>query len=103
MENKWYVGQPIVTIKNSKDGIIIKNKEYNIKGIINSFCACSHVLLDIGIASTANTSRCGRCRKEGFINNGILWKAEILFAPLDQDISELTDILKEPIKELIGK
>lgn len=102
MENKWYVGQPIVAIKNSSCGSIKKGQEFKIQGLMGFFCSCKEINIDVGIKAVMNTSRCERCNKT-FPNNYILWKVERLFAPLDQDISELTDILKEPIKELIEK
>jgi hypothetical protein len=102
MENKWYIGKPIVAIKNSKDNVIKKGQEFTIKGVMDSFCGCKDGIIDVGIKANMGTSRCVRCNKT-FPNNYILWKTERLFAPLDQDISELTDILKEPIKEFIEK
>ena len=101
MSNKWYIGQPIVVIKNSSCGNIKKGQEFTIKGLM-SFCKCNDIIIDVGLLTNYNLIGCDDCNGE-VKSNGILWKSEILFAPLDQDISELTDILKESIKEFIEK
>jgi hypothetical protein len=107
MSNKWYIGQPIVAIKNAKYGNIKKGQDFIIKGLMSHQCKCKGVLIDVGIPDISppigTYMRCGECGTSEIKNDYIMWKVEKLFAPLDQDISELTDILKEPIKEFIEK
>ena len=93
---KWYIGQPIVAIINTKCGHIKKGQEFTIKGLRRSWCTCDSVQIDIGLIPKSPLSICGKCRKETE-NGGIAWKSEICFSPLDQDISELTEILEQPI------
>jgi hypothetical protein len=101
MNNKWYIGQPIVAIEKSPNFEIKKGKEYEIKGINFCGCGCRTLILDVGIEYNANGNKyvCSASGKHYYGNyKGF---SETRFAPLDQDISELTDILKEPIKEFI--
>lgn len=107
MNNKWYIGQPIVAIKNSEFGNIKKNQEFTIKGLMGSTCKCKEVLIDVGISDFScemgSLTICGDCNLTEPKKDYIMWKVETLFAPMDIDISELTDILKEPIKEFIER
>jgi hypothetical protein len=107
MSNKWYIGQTIVAIKNAKYGNIKKGQEFTIKGLMGSDCNCKGVLIDVGIPDFSpkigEKTICGDCGIISPKKDYIMWKVERIFAPLDQDISELTDILKEPIKEFIEK
>ena len=103
MSHKWYIGQPIVAIENSPNFEIKKEKEYEIKGINFCGCGCRVLMLDVGIEyhTIGNKYTCGASNKVFYGNyKGFL---ETRFAPLDYDISELTDILKEPIKEFIER
>jgi hypothetical protein len=102
MSHKWYIGQPIVAIKNSNCGRIKKGQEFTIKGLMGSICKCGDVLIDIGLRSDHDGWGCFTCNTFRYSNNNY-WKKERLFAPMDIDISELTDILKEPIKEFIER
>lgn len=106
MENKWYIGQPIVAIKNSKYGNIKKGQEFTIKGLQKCSCYCCEAFIDVGLLSDipiGSILRCDSCNISWIRKDNIMWKHEAIFAPLDQDISELTDILKKPIKEFIDK
>lgn len=92
----WHTGQPILAIKNSQCGKIKKGQEFIIKGLRECPCNCEqHIQIDVGIIyhSIAPYEKCGGC---GCIRlkDPVHWKHEELFAPLDQDISELTEILK---------
>lgn len=92
---KWYIGQPIVAIENSPNNEIIKGKEYIIKGL-GIECSCGVITIDVGISMCNNTSTaicvCGKRNP-----NKIQGFAETRFAPLDVNISELTNILSEPL------
>lgn len=98
----WYIGQPVVAIKNSICGNIKKGQEFTIKGLRVCPCNCGrYLMLDVGIKdySIAPYEKCGGC---GYITprDPVYWKSEELFAPLDQDISELIEILenKQPFE-----
>jgi hypothetical protein len=99
---EWYINQDIIAIKNSQCGKIKKGQEFTIKGLKSSYCKCKDVLIDIGIKTDIPQVGCYYCNIFTE-SNGIGWKKERLFAPLDFDISELTKILEEPIKEYIEK
>lgn len=100
---KWYIGQPIVAITNSKCGNIKKGQEFTIKGIVQCSCKCGGSLINVGMQAPFSPSTCYRCGLNVTEKTTVRWKHERLFAPLDVDISELTDILKEPIKEYVEK
>lgn len=96
---KWYIGQPIVAIKDSKCGKIKKGQEFTILGLKKCDCKCGdHTIIDVGIKKTLTNPESGlqECTRCGFIGklDYVQWKNETLFAPLDVDISELTKILK---------
>ena len=95
----WYIGQRIVAIKNHNRGLFKKNDEFTIKGLQTSRCHCPGIEINIGI-STEYPMCCLICGWRT-LETGIRWFGEWNFAPLDVDISELTDILKEPIKQNI--
>lgn len=88
----WYIGQPILAIKNSRCGNIKKGQEFIIKGLAATMCDCKVIHIDVGLKIDAKRIRCSTCKLAW--NSEILWESEKLFAPLDQDISELTEILK---------
>lgn len=91
----WYIGQDIVCIKSA--GYYKKDQIYTIKGLQSGFCKCGGVNLDLGFKSASGLMTCDICwHSEG---TSILWCYENDFAPLDQDISELTEILTNPHKQ----
>jgi hypothetical protein len=88
---KWYIGQPIVAIRNQKQNVFKKGQEFKIKALRQSDC-CSHILIHIGIdASNVFSKMC--CSICGRLRDTDSFYSERNFAPLDQDISELTEIL----------
>lgn len=98
---KWYIGQPIVAIRNHDKGRFSKGQEFVVDGIKRSFCNCKGVLLDIGFAATTQKIKCYKCECVFQVNDGINWMHERNFAPLDQDISELTEILEQPLTKTL--
>lgn len=94
----WYIGQPIVAIKNSKCGKIKKGDEFIIHGL-QTMCKCTPIGIDVNIKYFGKNKKykCTKCGNTFYLNNK-LWKNSNLFAPLDVDISELTNILSEPSK-----
>lgn len=90
----WYIGQPIVAVKHSIAGHFRKGQEFTIKSLRGSWCNCGRIQLDVGLVPTGNIAKCVKCGTTTE-NGGVLWKSEICFAPLDQDISELTEILEQ--------
>jgi phage FluMu protein Com len=91
---KWYIGQPIVAIKNHSQGVFKKGQEFVIKGLQTSLCKCGCVLIDIGSTAGFNgIAKCPDCKQVAEIGSNINWFAEVMFAPLDVDISELTELL----------
>lgn len=97
---KWYIGQPIVCIKTPKYGNFKKGDEFVIKGLRKKYCICSTVLIDIGLLSDiplGKKMRCYDCGGHTISDDLIMWKCESLFAPLDVNISELTNILESPL------
>lgn len=94
----WYIGQPIVAIRNHSQGIFKKGDEFTIKGLKQGCCS---IRIDIGITYNlqkfCNLTKCGICNKITIDSDNKFWFSETCFAPLDINISELTDILKEPV------
>lgn len=99
---KWYIGQEIVCIKTHTQGVFKKGETYTIKGIIER-CGCG-VLLDIGFKATNYIGENVKCPDCGgiYLKSSIWYFKSTSFAPIDFDISELTDILEKP-KELTNK
>ena len=83
---KWYIGQPIVAIKNHRHGRFKKGQEFIIMGLTQKQCCDKIILIDIGVGITTHCSTCGS-------SSGFAGYSSNLFAPLDVDISELTEIL----------
>lgn len=83
---EWYIGQPIVAIKNHQKGRFKKGEEFTTKGLTQKQCCDKIILIDIGFGIDTVCSICGR-------SNGFAGYGSDLFAPLDVDISELTEIL----------
>ena len=95
---KWYIGQPIVAIKNSQCGLIKKNQEFIIRNLKKTNCLCCVILIDVGLKSEIFSEvYCDICNMDATKKTYIIWKSEELFAPLDVNISELTKILSEPL------
>ena len=89
---KWYIGQPIVAIENHSTGEYKKGDEFIIESLR---VGCKHAPILIGIGHSGKTG----CKKCGFIADGSPYCSSA-FAPIDQDISELTEILtqKQPFE-----
>jgi len=98
----WYIGQEIVAIESHKQGVFKKGDTFIIKGLKNSICTCKDVSIDIGKTSINHLTECQNCGVN-WKNNGTWWFSEKRFAPLDYDISELTDILEKPIEHGVDK
>lgn len=97
---KWYIGQPIVAIKNHSEGDFKNGDEFIIKGLSMSKCGCKKTLIDVGNSWFIAGIRCATCGVITLTNDNIAWYGHPCFAPLDQDISELTEILtqKQPFE-----
>lgn len=95
----WHIGQQIVCIKTRSDKAIKRGEDFKIKGLRAPFCNCSGVLIDVGLnTEKGKNQKCSACGLSNFPTGGVLWTRDLLFAPLDQDISELTEILKQSIE-----
>ncbi len=92
---KWYVGQPIVCIQTHSQGVVKKGEEYTIQGVRQQEC-CGVIVLNVGMYNTNPDLRC-TCKNISI--DGIHWLGDKLFAPLDVDISELTEILKKEFQK----
>lgn len=91
----WYIGQEIVCVKTHSEKAVIRGRTYKINGLKRSYCNCGHTIIDVGIASPANCIHfCAKCKFQ-YRSVGICYISEQLFAPLDQDISELTEVLEK--------
>ena len=92
---KWYIGQRIVAIRTHSQKAYKYGEEYIIRGLSQPSCGCDHILIDIGknTNSTHCICRCGYPER----SNGTWLLHDGGFAPLDVDISELTELLEEKI------
>ena len=92
----WYIGQPIVAIKNHPQGAFTKGQEFVIKSLRTSSCKCNEIEIDIGmteeVAHTLSRSGCGQVVLD---KRSTWWFSDKRFAPLDTDISELTELLTQ--------
>ena len=94
----WYIGQEIVCVKTHPKRAVVSGRIYTIKGLRINPCSCCNVLIDIGIRGDKPMKCfCGLVYEA----NGAWWFHESRFAPLDADISELTEILEQPIKQVV--
>jgi len=93
----WCIGQPIVAIRNHDKGRFKKGDEFTINGLKKSFCKCGGVNIDIGFAANSTNIKCNKCNVIQHLSDNINWMHERSFAPLDQDISELTEILNQKV------
>ena len=92
----WYIGQPIVAIENHPQGAFKKGDDFTIKALSESFCKCKETDIDVGLKDNeADVCYCSRCRTGKPTIDGVWWFSEVNFAPLDTDISELTEILTQ--------
>lgn len=87
----WYIGQPIVAIKNHSRKHYVKGKEEKITGLAEG---CEHYPILLGIGRN-DTTYCEHCGKR--FNATAQYDARS-FEPLDINISELTDILSQPVE-----
>jgi len=94
----WYIGQPIVAILNHSQGKFKKGDEFTIKGLRQNFCNCKGVNIDVGICSPGDTFECDICNVKVPDLDIKHWFHEDCFAPVDVDISELTEIISSPVE-----
>lgn len=100
---KWYIGQRIVAIEDHEYGCFTKGDEFIIQSLRTSFCKCNEIEIDIGIPAISRIDYCGTCNTNQLSISNQWWFSEKRFAPRDEDnyenvdISELTEILKEPL------
>jgi len=92
----WYIGQPIVAIANHSQGMFKKGDEFVINALRKKDCGCKDLFIDIGHREGyIGNVRCHLCNRIAESGTNINWYTEICFAPLDTDISELTEILTQ--------
>lgn len=91
----WYIGQPIVAIKNHSGGRFKIGNEFIIRGLRSAPCGCTHVEIDIGLTQIKAKTRCTVCYNAVVNNTGSGWYKEHSFAPLDIDLSEIHEVLKQ--------
>jgi len=94
---KWYIGQPVVAITNHSQGCFKKGQEFTIRGLQSNVCKCNDVEIDVGVRADIQVNEWVRCEQCNalYYSTAIWWFAEDKFAPLDTDISELTEILTQ--------
>ena len=95
----WYIGQEIVCVKTHSNKAVVRGRTYTIKSLERSPCKCPDVLIDVGLSDYGDLYQCCDCRMSFEDTSNVFWFSEYLFAPLDQDISELTEILSQPVKQ----
>lgn len=99
----WYIGQPVVAVRTHSEGVVKKGQEFTIIGLQKPHCKCKdNVFIDVGVRECMDGYDEEECPSCGHISapNSTYWFSETLFAPLDQDISELTEVLnsKQPFE-----
>jgi len=98
MNHNWYIGQDIVCINTHSKGIVKDGEVYTIQGL-RQRCCC--IEINVGISLFSIMQRCKDCGHR-IESDGIWWLHEHRFAPLDTltDISEIEEILSQPIESL---
>jgi len=99
--HNWYIGQDIVCIKTFKN-ILKEGDTFVIKALQSAVCKCDMVIIDIGMKTDFEQGCCSLCHTMNIELHGIHWMHEKYFAPLDTltDISEIQEILNQPIEQL---
>ena len=97
---KWYIGQPIVAVRTHSWKYFKEGQDFKIIGLKMSGCKCNSVIINIGIINPAIAMICIRCNATIPNIDGYCYFSDFSFAPLDQAISELTEILtqKQPFE-----
>lgn len=94
----YTIGDDIVCVKSHSQGTTKEGQVFVAKAL--SMCSCGAAIVDVGkkfqIPNAIHFSKCTYCGTR--IRTEILWLDANLFRKLDTliDISELTEILKEP-------
>jgi len=92
----WYIGQEIVCVKTHSMGLVIRGKTYIINGLSKPPCNCNYLMIEVGLKFNPeynSFAECPLCIGVFYMGHHFCFH-ESLFAPLDQDISELTEILE---------
>ena len=102
MKHNWHIGQDIVCIKTHSTGLVKEGDVFTIKGLREGYCKCSKVQINIGFTSIIKKEQCRVCSVTRNCEDNFHWLTENLFAPLDTltDISEIEEILSQPIESL---
>lgn len=102
MNHNWFINQDIVCIKTHSQGLVKEGDVFTIKGLREGYCKCTKVQINIGFTSIATTNKCSICHVGVKNTDSFSWLSENLFAPLDTltDISEIEEILSQPIESL---
>lgn len=95
MVMNWYIGQPIVAIRNHSQGFFRKGDEFVIRGLKQGCCPAVGVLINIGVTTDRTVTHCPACNFRKPVADHFF--SEICFAPLDTNISELTEILEREL------
>lgn len=99
----FYVGQDIVAIRNHSNGMFKEGDVFHIKGLKQGCCERGKLKIDIGHYLEDTHTFCTHCKRKN--NPGIQWYNSDSFKPLDSlvNIDELTEVLNEPIFEVMTK
>ena len=103
MNYNWHIGQDIVCIKTHSEGDVKEGDVYTIKGLKDGCCGVE-INVGLKIASESTGLICRNCEQFEFPDKlRTFWLSEILFAPLEEltDISEVEEILNQPIENLL--
>jgi len=102
MSHNFHIGQDVVCIKTHSNNKVKEGDVFTIKALKAGFCNCTKVLVHIGQFDKGIIERCPDCNITNKAVDDIRWFCASLFAPLDTltDISEIEEILNQPIEEL---
>ena len=102
MSYNFHIGQDIVALKDHSQGAYKKDDVFTVKGLMESFCNCGGVLVDIGLTKKKYFMRCKKCMYRVENNTNSKWFMANNFAPLDSltNIEELTQVLEQPLYQL---
>ncbi len=91
---EFHIGQEVVCILSHSSGIYKEGQVFTIQGLKQGFCKCHSVILDIGLNTGKQATKCTPC---GILDTSSPnYFGGIAFKPLDElcNIDELTEVLK---------
>jgi hypothetical protein len=89
--------EEVMCVDASEVSSLKEGEIYSITAMQKCICGCGSTVLDVGIVSPNPKSICLVSRRIIENETTVWWFRASRFAPIDTDISELTEVLTQPI------